>query len=337
MHNYTFQWPDNGHDAQAQILQKSITQDSLAHAYLFYGPEGIGKKELASVFVASLLCSDEQLRPCGSCENCRSISENVYPDLHWVNPESDTSSISIDQIRSLKRLLHFRSVSSKPKIALITGAESMTLLAANALLKVLEEPPQGVILVLIAHSLRAIPATVLSRCQLLRCRTISDRALRGILESLSDDSDLKDMAASLASGRTRYAREFLITGLSPYHTQTEAIFQLIESPLLTRLLQTSELARYQSAEQTRLDAEGGGKQADLSLDSLESVVRDILLVRAGVPSVVHRSYRERLMRIAESIPLREVYRMLDGIADLRQRLATYAHAQLAWEHFFINS
>jgi hypothetical protein len=145
------------------------------------------------------------------------------------------------------------------------------------------------------------------------------------------------MAASLASGRTRYAREFLITGLSPYHTQTEAIFQLIESPLLTRLLQTSELARYQSAEQTRLDAEGGGKQADLSLDSLESVVRDILLVRAGVPSVVHRSYRERLMRIAESIPLREVYRMLDGIADLRQRLATYAHAQLAWEHFFINS
>ncbi len=337
MRTYMFKWPATGHPTAERILQQNIAQDSLAHAYLIYGPEGIGKKDIASLFVATLVCLNPSIRPCDACDACRQLAQGLHPDVHWVSPESGTENISVDQIRALKQTLHLRSISSTPKIGGILAAESMTTIAANALLKLLEEPPQGVILVLVAHSLASIPATVLSRCQLIHCKPLSEVALREILDPLSTDRALTEMIIASSFGRVRYARSILADGGTQYQARTNEMLQLLESPLLGRLLRTTELAKYESPESAELTGETLDESADSgSLDILESLLRDVALIRSGAQGIAHTSYRERLARIAASLSITDIYHMLAGIADLRQRLGTYAHAQLAWEHFFIN-
>ncbi len=151
---------------QWQRIEDQISSDRLPHALLLSGVPGIGKQRFAEAVAHYLLCeSPKDSIPCGQCRQCRFIVAGMHPDLKWIEPEEKGKQIKVDQVRGLVEFLGHTSQQGGYKVAVITPAESMNINAANALLKCLEEPTPGTLILLVAHSPSSLMATIRSRCQ----------------------------------------------------------------------------------------------------------------------------------------------------------------------------
>ncbi|MBA4396722.1 MAG: DNA polymerase III subunit delta' [Syntrophus sp. (in: bacteria)] len=170
----------HGHEKQIRILQQALLNNRLAHAYLFYGMQGIGKKSTALVFARALNCQTGQGDACGRCPSCRKADHGNHPDLRIVEPAGQF--IRIDQIRELQQQMAFRPFDGGRRTFILIDAEKMNPPAAGALLKTLEEPTQANIIILISSRPYLLPLTVLSRCQPLRFNPLTrdsvDRCLQ---------------------------------------------------------------------------------------------------------------------------------------------------------------
>ena len=153
-----------GHHRQVELLRLALAGGRLHHAYLFVGPEGIGKRTLAIALAKAVHCSVSAADFCGSCANCRRIADGNHPDVRLIEPLAGKKEISIQQVRDFERELNYRSFTGKRKIIIIDPATLMNLASQNALLKTLEEPPQDSLMVLIASSAGGLLPTVRSRC-----------------------------------------------------------------------------------------------------------------------------------------------------------------------------
>ncbi len=152
--------------AEAKRLLRAAVAEGPAHAYLFHGPPGVGKRTAALAFAAALI---------GDAHAGR-VTRRAHPDLYVVEPVGDQ--IRIDDVRELRRDLHMRPFEAERRVYLLFAAETMNEDAADALLKDLEEPPPYAVIVLVADDLGPLPETILSRCQLVPFRRLSERAIR---------------------------------------------------------------------------------------------------------------------------------------------------------------
>ncbi len=168
-----------GHQQSIMLLQAAVAHERLAHAYLFHGEEAIGKRLTAIRFAQALSCErppdTEGLDSCGTCRSCQQIEARTHPDFFVIepDPEQATQQIKIEQVREIEHQIMYRPLIGERKICLINDADRMTIGAANALLKTLEEPPGHSLFLLIASRPAALPATIRSRCQALRFTTLA--------------------------------------------------------------------------------------------------------------------------------------------------------------------
>lgn len=166
-----------GHQQSITLLQAAVAHERLAHAYLFHGEEAIGKRLTAIRFAQALSCErppdTEGLDSCGTCRSCQQIEARTHPDFFVIepDPEQATQQIKIEQVREIEHQIMYRPLIGERKICLINDADRMTIGAANALLKTLEEPPGHSLFLLISSRPAALPATIRSRCQALRFTT----------------------------------------------------------------------------------------------------------------------------------------------------------------------
>lgn len=166
-----------GHQQSITLLQAAVAHERLAHAYLFHGEEAIGKRLTAIRFAQALSCErppeTEGLDSCGTCRSCQQIEARTHPDFFVIepDPEQATQQIKIEQVREIEHQIMYRPLIGERKICLINDADRMTIGAANALLKTLEEPPDHSLFLLISSRPAALPATIRSRCQALRFTT----------------------------------------------------------------------------------------------------------------------------------------------------------------------
>jgi DNA polymerase-3 subunit delta' len=158
-------------------MWSAVDAGRLPHAFLIHGPSGLGKEHFARMFAEGLLCRNaQQGRACGACDSCILLRAGSHPDLHCCEPENsdgnsdrEKGSIGVDQIRALCHFLSLTPHQRRRKIVIMPAAHRMNINAANALLKTLEEPPETGLLLLVTEHPSRLPATVLSRCQRLRC------------------------------------------------------------------------------------------------------------------------------------------------------------------------
>jgi DNA polymerase-3 subunit delta' len=153
-----------GHDKPLATLRRALAQDRLHHAYLFIGPEGVGKKTVALSLAKAVHCREIGRDFCGRCDSCVRIENHNHPDVRLVGPLPGKKEIAIEQVRALERELNYRAFSNGKKIAVVDPAPLMNSSAQNALLKTLEEPPAGAVLIMISTSAGGLLPTLLSRC-----------------------------------------------------------------------------------------------------------------------------------------------------------------------------
>ena len=157
-------------------LQKSFEHGRLAHAYLFEGDTGTGKKEFGLWMAKRVFCTNVTgNNPCNQCNNCLRINENEHPDVLRIVPEGQT--IKVNQIRELKSEFSKSGVETAQKVFLIEQADKMSVGAANSLLKFLEEPEGKILAILETTSLTRILPTIQSRCQVLHFQPLVTKKL----------------------------------------------------------------------------------------------------------------------------------------------------------------
>lgn len=189
-------------------LKNSILKSRVAHAYLFHGPDGVGKSVAASIFASVLNCSKKGSDPCGRCPSCIKTQYGNHPDI--IHIKAQKSSISVDDIRDMQTEMKKKPYEKGVKVFIMHNAEKMTEQAQNALLKILEDPPGYVVVILLTHSRYSILSTIISRCQVINFTRASEGEIVNFLKSKYNVSDsMARVAAAFSCGIVKNAVDFI--------------------------------------------------------------------------------------------------------------------------------
>ncbi|MGE4578910.1 MAG: DNA polymerase III subunit delta' [Desulfuromonadales bacterium] len=307
-----------GHNRQKDLLRRAIASGRLAHAYLFHGADGIGKRLMALAFVRAIFCQNGT--GCGTCTACRKVDHHNHPDLHILEPDGAT--IKIEQVRMIQKELSFRPLEALKKICLIDGAEKLNPAAGNALLKTLEEPKGEALLILLSSQKERVLPTIRSRCQQIPFYAVPRAILQQALqEKLGLNESQGHILAALSEGSFKKAlgkdkdlfldqrRELLkaLTALSP--GSIIALFKLAEEI-------TGEKERFQEI-----------------LELFQAFYRDLLLYKQGMPEseLVNIDLLEKIQRVAKRESTATLLAKLEAIAVSRRQADRNVNKLLAME------
>ncbi|MDQ6954266.1 MAG: AAA family ATPase [Mariprofundaceae bacterium] len=193
-----------GHEATHQRFVHLMQEDKLPHAWLLHGFRGVGKSMLAQQLAAVYLC--QHRTACGTCHSCCMLAAKSHPDFVQLGVLWDEKkkkflrNINIAQIRDVLSFLALSGMQSQRRVVILDDADAMNNQAANALLKGLEEPTDGSLLLIICHDLTHLPATIRSRCMLEHCAPLGDRDMQQVLSQMRLPEKIMPLASSLTLG-----------------------------------------------------------------------------------------------------------------------------------------
>ncbi|MGM9604672.1 MAG: DNA polymerase III subunit delta [Faecousia sp.] len=297
-----------GNDQLKKNLARSLSAGHISHFYLISGPAGSGKHTLAKLLAAAILCRGEQ-KPCMACPACRKVMANAHPDFITVDdPEKKT--VPVDLIRQARADMYVQPNESDHKIYLFPRSQDMGLPGQNALLKVLEEPPQyGVFLLLTDNPNKLLP-TVRSRCTELKLLPLPEEVLLARLKQEFPQAAQEDLQAAVSRSGAflGQARQLLESGqgISP---QTEGFLQALGGKDSMVLLQTLV-----PMEKWKRDA-----LADTLKEWLE-LTENALVCRSGMDTVSPHARRLAAQRTSKE---------LSAVIGRLQKAVTYTQANVS--------
>ena len=312
---------------------------NIPHAQLFTGIEGVGKLEAAVRFAMACNChkaeivvghsasAEDKLNrkfstdvPCDACKSCRKISSRNHPDLITVDPQN--KQIRVAQIRELHGILAMKPYEARYRFVIISDAHSMNVEAANALLKVLEEPPHQTFLILTAHHRHDLLPTIASRCQHVRFHPISRKTLITYMKSQAELSDLDaGLLANLAKGSLSKALQLATSGWLARRTW---ILNIISAdpfktksvnPLATLLAFSEKLAL---------------SKEDLSeaLEIMQTWFRDLMVLPTSPDKIMNQDRIHDLERAAQHMDVQDAISTYEAIQTTLDRIAGNANPRL---------
>jgi DNA polymerase-3 subunit delta' len=271
-------WAVAGQDRAVAALQRALAEGRLAHAYVFAGPERVGKRTLALRLAQALNCERDE-RPCGECNPCRRIAGGLHADVQTVTVEEDEEGtqkgIHVSQIRDLERSAALKPFEGRSRFVIIDPAEEMNAAAQNAFLKTLEEPPPQVVFALVTADESRLLPTIRSRCRRLELRTPSLDDVEAALAARGVDPERSRLLARLSRGRIGWAIE--VAGDPSVLERRDARIDQARAIAAMSVAERMELAERIAAGYRRDPA-----SVVTELDAWRDWWRDVLLVGAGV-------------------------------------------------------
>ena len=311
------------HQSQWQRLTSQLQQ--LPHALLIQGQQGLGKNAFALRLARTLLCSqiNEAGEICGRCRNCQLLSAGSHPDLNLLRPAEEGKPITVDQIRAFKEYIYLHPHTAVRKVTIISPAETMNINACNSLLKLLEEPPLGNIIILVSHQPHHLAITVRSRCHRIDF-TVPDRvsALTWI-HNAGNNVDNPDLLLDLAHGAPLRALQ-LVTDDFLKHRQ-----QLLTdvNNLATGVADPIECAQRWH----KLDI-------GYCLSWLHGLVSDLIKIAyhpAPPVKLINADVRAKLENLHNGLTLTQLFAFYDTILKIRGLLSTPVDQLLLIEDILI--
>lgn len=343
-----------------ELLGSAVREGRLSHAYLFVGAPGAGMEEAASALAKCVVCPNGGD---GTCDECRRVTHHTHPDVHWLDPDG-VSGYLFGQIRDLVSDVALTPQRAKGKVYIIRQAGLLRGASANALLKTIEEPPEGVVFILIARSVQAMLPTIVSRCQVVPFRTIAaDDALAEVMQksgsprrdariALAVTGSPKSACDFLASTPRRESRRMMlrvIDGLARDDSwdvlcsakelldQVQVPQSLLEKDLTNQVDEQSDYLsaaarkRLESANKRKLTARGRSDIMEV-LAAADSLLRDVLLRIEGVDEpIVNEDASDIVDRIAAQASTAGVLRALGEVSQAADSIAKNVSSQLTLE------
>ena len=321
-------------------LAKTVENERTSHAYLLVGEKGVGKEAVALEFAKLLLCPDAPGCDPERCATCNKIRKLSHPDLNFIFPapaklsDSDRQtitesvvndpyqrrepwsnpSISIDTIRELRRRSSYSSFEGTGRVFIIVDCERMTIEASNALLKILEEPPPGMYLLMTSSRPNMLLPTIISRCQSINFDPLSvDETRNALLQRTTVDAYTAELAARMSGGSYRNALEFLEQDLTDLQKQALEFF---------RSSVQSDFKHAQYVDEVMARSERDVQKIKKLLSFLILWFRDALIFReAGDnPGIVYYNQDEKdvLERFSSKFPRADLFSAIKEIENSLQ-------------------
>lgn len=317
-----------GHAKPLAILRRALERDRLPHAYLFVGPEGVGKRTVALALARAIQCRESANDFCGRCADCIRVTHRNHPDVRVLEPASGKKEISIQQVRDLERELSLRPFSGRRKIAVVDPARLMNAPAQNALLKTLEEPPEGSLIVLISTSMGGLLPTLISRCVRLSFTPLAGEVVAELLAA--------------HKGMQRERAHFL-AGLSmgsPGRALSAEWEMLVERRRvwLEKICSLSA-GDYQAALAVGEELAAEKEECLRFLEWAEGWYRDLMVyaIRKDRDQVLNRDVEEVLKQQADRYSLERLLLLRARAARTAARIQRNANRRLALDNFLIRA
>lgn len=292
---------------QWERLASQRFQDHLPHALLLVGQEGLGLDYFASLLARSLLCSNpgSSFEPCGDCPDCHQFLQQVHPDYQYVSLEEDKKSILVDQIRTLNEFFALTGSQDHRKVVVISPADQMNINASNSLLKTLEEPAGNAVIVLVGHHLHRLPATVKSRCQMIKFSAPEQQLSSKWL--VERGHDRVEQLLQLSQGAPCLAEEMDEAGLYAQYVL------VLESALASRQGRKTI---------SQLRADWKTVEINLVVDWTLSLLRDCVRSANRLPDgcFENPAYLDNLREISNGLNLLKLFRVYDHLVQLNDSL-----------------
>jgi len=240
----------SGQSLAKSYFQRTIANGRLSHSYLFWGDRGSQKHLFAHELAKAIHC--DVARPCGNCVSCRSIDHANHPAVHVFGPAEGKSIIDIDTVRELCERVQYKT--DRTNVVILKNADLLREAAANALLKTLEEPPAGAVLILVARSTGSLLPTIVSRCHRIPFRHDTPAT------QLDDDDNFLRAVSERSFFADHDVREWLDNIFPEAESQREAVKQVLE-----RLLPAARRRVHVSVDK---ESDAELQQAELCLELL---------------------------------------------------------------------
>ena len=329
-------WNTFGHDKPVGMLKRSLDEGRMSHAYLVVGPPQVGKTTVAFDLARAVNCLEDD-RPCGGCAQCQRIDRSLHADVRVVGVAADESGagrsrvvISIDQVRQVQREASLKPYEGRYRVFIFDRAEYLSEEASNCLLKTLEEPPEQVLLLLLAPEVGALLPTLVSRCQVLKLRPVPLSLVRSELEARHgvDPNDAEEIAR-LSGGRPGWAIE--VAGRRELLEEISGKLGTIEG-----LVKGGPEERFGYAASLALAFGRDRETARQELATWLGWWRDILVLKEGDQEhVTHLSRLEALQAVAGVLSSAEVVRALQAVRETMDLLDRNVNARLAIEEMML--
>lgn len=322
-------WQVIAQDKVISLLDYSIKTNAIAHAYLIVGPRHVGKGTLAFNLAQALNCDGPEL-PCGQCRSCQRILEGKHADITPIGLDSKTE-IGIDDIRALQRIANLPPYEGKCKVFIIDDAEYLSTEAANSLLKILEEPPQNVVwLLLVAEEEHLLP-TVISRCQRLELKPVpSEHVREALVNSYNVEDNRAKLLAQLCRGRFGWALSALANDdiLEQRSQRIDSMVSLLTASLDQRFTYAQELTS-----QFSQNRRAGAEIIEIWLDWW----RDLMLIKGDCQeAIINVDYKTVLEEQARGLNLGEIKEFLNSLCLLQDAISKNVNPRLASEWLMLN-
>jgi len=294
-----------GHEKPIEQLQRAIRNDRVAHSYLFWGTEGIGKKWAALQFAKTLNCLAEGAVPedaCDHCISCRKIDHHLHPDVLLIEPENQT--IKKEQVLQMQRELSYRPYEGRRRVCILTAADRMAPNMSNTLLKTLEEPPLHTVIILLANHPRLLLPTILSRCQPIRFNPLPVSLVsRWLVDRKEWEESEAHLLASLSEGSPGKALEL-----------QEEIARVPREELLTdwigsKTFSFDRMERWIESLPSRRD------HLLLVLEVARTLLRDLVMVQTlrDRSKLIHTDLSEKMETLSSKWTLTALLKRLDAV------------------------
>lgn len=307
----------------SKLITNSIRKGRISHAYLLQGERGTGKEAIARLLAKVLFCEHKKdVEPCNNCNTCRRIASRNHPDVHWIEPEGQ--SIKIDQIEKLQKEFTYTGLESNQKVYIITGADTLTLNAANRILKFLEEPSQKTTAIMLTENSQSIIPTIRSRCQVIDLKPLPNK----YFEQLLVENGVVEWNAKLISALTNnftdalslnkdewfaQARKLMLQLVNMYGSNQTDVFLFIHQHWLTHFKERKEL--------------------DLGFDLLLLGFKDMLYYHIGKQEsmVVYNMDDTDFQSVASYFSPEKLLHVLNNLLQAKRKLKQNVHPTLVME------
>jgi len=322
--------------SQWQQVKQQITKQCLPHALFLHGNQGLGKVDFAQSLAASVLCkqTDENHHACGSCPSCLLLAANTHPDLHVLKPvpaektksKKPTLNIRIDDIRDLCNKLNQTSQFSGYRVAILEQADQLTIAAANSLLKTLEEPGNGVLIILTSARQHRLPVTIRSRCQLLRFTVPTE------------EQALSWLQKNLPSEYANVSSDQLISALKHSYGSPLAALSNLQASEQHQMLAEAMTANISGKNSLDYAAKLAKYSKIQILEGMLSWVSDLTrLANCGTETdIFNDPYRNKLQAIAKRVNQQRLFRFHEQINFNILHASIAVNEQLLWENLLLS-
>ncbi len=327
-------------DRPARLLAAAVQSGNFPNAYLFTGPEGVGKKTAGRIFAMLCNCLErkpgDQAKPgrqapedgpalpapCGRCRSCKKILSENHPDIHWISPAG--SYIKVDQIRMLCQRLALKPYEAKVRLAIIEKAHTLNPEAGNTLLKILEEPPEKTIFILLAGQSSELLPTIVSRCRHIRFNPVSVQSIQNhLLRNFGIPAADAAVIAKMAGGSLSRAAAMTEKGwLSHRNWIIQTISGLDRQGL-----------NYHLAFAEALVGDTGRLQS--ALEIMKSWYRDLAVYPYRPEGIINADISDQIAEQSGKISLTRLLILMQAIETTANHIEANANARLAIDQLVI--